>query len=113
MVYHGTSITERIMVHPMDGLNETHFIELTKVADDPVFFVTCSCDEDWFYAFMMGNNSDYERIKYNIMENLFEADTMDELLETLSEIFEDGFKEILIEDKCDGDCEHCENELLN
>jgi len=104
MVYQGTMVSESILVN---DLNETHFIELTKAADVPVFYVTCCCDENWFHAFSMRNSSDYERVKYNIMENVFESDTMEELLETLSEIFEDGFSDILIEEECNGDCDHC------
>lgn len=109
MVYHGTCAVERIMVHPMNELGETHFIELVKAADEPVFYVTCCCDEDWFYEFYMSNNSDYERIKHNIMESVFECETMEELLKTLSEVFEDGFADILISEECDGDCENCKN----
>ena len=109
MVYHGTYVVERIAVRLMSSLNETHFIDLVKDADAPVFYATCCCNEDWFYEFSMSNNSDYERIKHNIMETIFECDTMEELLNTLSEIFEDGFANILVKDECNCDCENCKN----
>lgn len=108
MVYHGTYSKEIIAVRPMDWLNETHFIELVRSADEPTFWVTCCCDEDWFYEFYLESNSDYERVKFNIMEQIFKCDTMDELLGTLSEIFEDGFESILVEHECDATCD-CEN----
>lgn len=104
MVYHGTYAIERIAVHPMNNLRETHFIELVKSADEPVLYVTCCCDEDWLYAFYMEDNSLYERIKYNIMETIFECDDMDALTRILSEIFEDGFADVLVRDDCDGCC---------
>lgn len=105
MVFCGSTNVERIIVHPMDNLNESHYIDIVTDKDDPVFYVTCCCDEDWGYEFPY-NKSDYERIKFNIMEAIFECDTMDELLDVLSEIFEDGFE--TIEDECDGDCANCE-----
>jgi hypothetical protein len=39
------------------------------------------------------------------MEAIFECDTMDELMENLSEVFEDGFADILVnEEHCCGEC---------
>lgn len=108
MVYQGTSVTETIAMRPMNALNETHFIELEKAANAPMFVVTCCCDEDWVYVFNTGENSDYERVKHNIMAAMFECDTMEELLETLSEVFEDGFEDILVQDECNGCCGQCD-----
>ena len=108
MIYHGTYSIERIAVHPMDNMRETQFIELTKSADSPTFWVTCSCDKDWFWEFYMTNNSDYERVKLNIMDAIFECDDMDALMAVLSEVFMDGFGDMLVKDECDGDCENCE-----
>ena len=110
MVYCGTVNVERIVMHPMNDLSETHYIEMVTSKDEPTFFVTCCCDEEWYYEFVY-SKSDYERVKFNIMEMMFSCDTMDELLDALSEIFTDGFEEICIdeevfEDECDG-CEEC------
>lgn len=105
MVYHGTDLVEVINVHPIDELSETHCISLVKSADNAKFYVNCCCDEDWVYEFYMLNNSDYERIKFSIMEAIFECDTMDELMERLSDIFEDGFEDIMVnEEHCCGEC---------
>ena len=106
MVYHGTYVTETIAMRPMDALNEMHFVMLSRSAEDDTVHVSCCCDEDWAYTFHMDNTSDYERIKYNIMTAMFECDTIEELLDTLSEVFEDGFADILIQDECDGCCGH-------
>ena len=108
MTYHGTYAIEKIAVHPMDNMNEIQFIELMKSADEPIMCVDCCYDDDWHYEFYMDSSSDYERIKFNIMSAIFECDTMEELLDMLSEIFEDGFADILIEEECDGDCAYCE-----
>lgn len=107
MVYDGTYETEIIMVHPMDDLDENHYIEIFKSPNEAYFYVTCCCDDDWMYEFEY-NKSDYERIKYNIMEAIFECDTMKELLDTLSEIFDDGFAPICEDDSCDEKC-NCKN----
>ena len=108
MIYKGTYDVEIIEVTPMDDLSEAHYIQMQKSRDDATFSVTCCCDEDWCYEFEY-NKSDYERVKFNVMECIFECETMDELLDTLSEVFEDGFEPLdrdVVE--CDGDCENCE-----
>ena len=106
MMYRGSSFVELIAFCPNGEPENTHFIEMHK--GDGMFWVTYCCDADWCYEFYMYNQSDYERVKFNIMEAIFECEDTDELLNTLSEIFQDGFADILIEDECDGDCENCE-----
>ena len=110
MVYYGTDTTEYIMFHAAGESDNKHFIAMTKRADMPVLTVSYCCNSEWRYDFWMENNSDYERIKFNIMETIFECEDMDALLVVLNEIFEDGFADILVkEDKCDcdGNCENC------
>ena len=106
MIYTGTGMAEFINVH--DG-NRNYTIELAKMPNEPTFVVMCDYDDDWGYEFYMENNSDYERIKYSVMDALWECDSMDELLDVLSEVFEDGFADILVEDECDCEtgCKHC------
>ena len=115
MMYRGSSFVERIAFCPDGDPKSTHFIEMCK--GDGMFMVDFCCDPDWGYAFYMDSQSDYERVKFNIMESIFECESIEELLNTLSDIFEDGFADILIEEECDGDCENCErredNEYLN
>ncbi len=108
MVYNGTGLAEFIMIRPMDEMDKVYQIELAKMPGEPTFVVVCDYDEDWGYEFYLENNSDYERIKFNIMNAIFECDNMEELLGVLSEIFEDGFEDILVDDcDCDGSCENC------
>lgn len=116
MVYQGTFTSETIMFHEA-GERNMYYIELTKAANESIFYITCHPYEDWGYAFYLTNNSDYERIKFNIMQAMFDCETIDDLIDTLNELFKDGFKEIMIntESECDGDCEHCKkhDEYLN
>jgi hypothetical protein len=120
MVFCGNGTMERLFVHPMDDLNSQHYIDLTMSKDDATFLVTCCCDEEWFYEFEY-NKSDYERIKFNIMETIFESDTMEELIDVLDEIFLDGFEELIVDcsadaayyDQCCEDCDGCPKEYLN
>ena len=113
MVYCGTDIIESIVVHPAGNSEDKHVIGLVKHADDPVFSVECCCNSEWRYEFYMNGNADYERVKFNIMESIFECENMDELLAELSEVFEDGLADILIRNEdehkcnCDGSCEDC------
>lgn len=108
MVYYGTYTGEQIVFCYEDQPNEKHYIEMTKVADRPTFLVTCCCDEEWVYEFYLGNNSEYEMVKFCILENMFECETMEELLEVLSEEFEDEFGDMLVIDDefcCDECCD--------
>lgn len=109
MVYYGTNISEKIMIHPAGEQDNIHFIKMTKYADAPMFSVTYCCDEAWNYTFWMENNSDYERVKMVIMDCIFECEDMDALIRILGEALEDGFEDILVTNECNGDCEHCEH----
>lgn len=115
MMYRGSSFVEMIAFCPDGDPCETHYIEMRK--GDGMFTVGYCCDPDWDYVFHMDSQSDYERVKYNIMEQIFECESIEELLDNLDEIFNDGFADILIEDEYDGNCENCEqreaNEYLN
>jgi len=105
MVYHGTSTHEIIQFHATDD-NDLHFIEMIKSANGPTFSVMCCCDPDWYYEFYMDNNSNYERVKITIMNEIADDLDVEELLDELSEIFEEVFEDILVEDECDC-CVHC------
>ena len=112
MVYYGTLVSEKILFHYAGDFEDMHYIEMGKSIDEPVFYVSCCCDPHWFYEFKMESNSDYERVKYCIMETIFECDEMDELLDVLGDRLNDGFYCLLNEHECDGCCEHC-NEKNN
>lgn len=130
MIYRGTNFTERIQISPMDRMNTTQWIEMRRFADSHEFEVFL-CDDYgdhrnvWSWWFSLDKPMTYEQIKFNIMENMFGCDTMEEFAEVLDEVFEDGFEGVLIssayddkkynfydtdedefEDECD--CEHCE-----
>lgn len=97
MIYCQTTNEERIAVHPMDNMKDTKFISLTKYGDDLMFLVSMYDGEDeWYWEFDMSCPSDYERVKLNIFDAIFECDTMVELAYTLDEIFKDGFANILV-----------------
>lgn len=108
MIYHGTANIENIIVHPYDNIRNFQVVSLTKYPDAPFFSVEVDDGEDvWMWEFEQNNNSDYERVKINIFDAIYDTDSMVELAERLDDIFTDGFADILVEDDCDGDCEHC------
>lgn len=98
MKYCGTENVEMIQFSPMDAMNETHFIAMQKAFDEPVFYVSCCCADDWFFTFAFDDNTTYERVKYNIMEAIFNCDTTNELLDYLEDVFVEGFDDVLIYD---------------
>jgi len=105
MFYVGTNMTETIWLGT-DDLKNVNCIELTKVDDESIFYVTASCNEDWVWAFWMDGLSNYEMIKYTIMDTAFECHNMNELMDTLDEIFAEDFADILADEDedCDEDC---------
>lgn len=116
MIYRQTINIERIAFSPLDDVNSTQFIELAKFGDVATFGVWAG--EKWYWEFDMSEPSDYERVKMNVYDAIFECDTMEKLGEALNAIFEDGFGEILLDDD-DDDVEEfeweeeddCEDEL--
>lgn len=107
MMLCGFYTTEAIAIHPEDDLNETHFIYLEQSKENPTFSVSCCCDEDWEYTFVY-SKSDYERVKFSILNAIFECEDMEEIMDVLSETFEECCADILVDGECDGDCENCE-----
>lgn len=112
MVLCGFYTAEAIAIHPDDDLHETHFIYLEQSKENPTFSVSCCCDEDWEYTFVY-SKSDYERIKFTIINAISECDSMEEIMDALSEIFEEYWADILVDTECDGDCENCEFDCEN
>lgn len=110
MIYCGTGALERILIHEADDLEQQHWIDIAMHKEDATFAVTCCCDDSWEWEFYYGK-SDYERVKFVIMNAICECDDMDELLDELDEIFVEDFEDILVDEddfECDGDCDNCE-----
>ena len=108
MIYCQTINKECIAIHPFNDTNETQFVELVKYGDATMFAVWMNDGEvDWIWEFEMSTPSDYERVKMNIFDAIFECESMNELAWELNDIFEDEFSDILVVDECDG-CEGCE-----
>lgn len=111
MTYYGTYNTEGIVVHVNGDRDDMHVIALTKEHDANVFTVRTCCYDDWEWKFSMKSSSHYEMVKHMIMDAAFECEDMDELINTLDEMFEEMFSAIVVwEDECDGTCcEHCDS----
>lgn len=110
MIFCGIYAEENIVVHPSNNPGESHFITIAMAKDDPHFTVTCCCDEDWEWKFWYTSKSDYERVKYCIMDAVASCDTMEELMDVLADDFEEYFDDMFVEEdefECDGDCANC------
>lgn len=116
MVYCGTSNTETIWFGPADNMDEVYYIELHKSADEPVFYVTTCCNEDWMWAFKADVVYNYEIVKYAIMDAAISCCCVNKLLDVLDVIFEEELADILADEddseectcECDGSCcEQC------
>ena len=108
MIYYGTGALERILFHD-DVLEEPHWIDMEMSLEDDIFAVTCCCDDSWEWVFYY-NKSDYDRVKFTIMNAIYECDDVDELLDILDEIFAEDFEDILVDEdefECDGCCGAC------
>ena len=115
MIYEGTYEAERLVFTEVGGEVE-HWIALAKAKDEPKFCVTCCCSDEWIWEFWY-NKSDYERIKFTVMEAIFGCETVEELMEDLDGVFEEGFEDIVAYDddefECDGCCDECECSRAN
>ena len=108
MMYLCTDVTEEIYVHSKECNNDIHCITMTKSGEEPMFYVQCCCNEDWIWKFYMDNVSNYEMVKYVIMDTLLECDDMVKVLDELDAQFEAIFDDIIAWDcECDECC--CEN----
>ena len=94
MIYCGNYEVEVIRVHPEDNINESHYISLTTDKDSPSFSVHCCCDDEWEWTFWY-SKTNYEMIKHLIFDVIFECETIDDVIDTLDEIFSEDFEEIV------------------
>lgn len=110
MYFCGKYEEESFLVHPMDDLDSTHFISIIKAKEEPIFSVTCCCDDEWVWDFWY-SSSNYERVKWFIMDAIFNSETMDELIDVLDDAFAEYCEEMVAyDDECDCDCDcDCEN----
>lgn len=111
MIYRGTNFTERIQMTPMDRMHTTQWIEMRRFANSNRLEVVL-CDDDgkkvgmWNWKFVLDFPMTYEQIKFNIMEHMFECETIDELADVLDDVFHDGFDCVIEEDE-DCGCDEC------
>ena len=100
MIYNGTYKQETMIVSPNNDEKEIQFIDLVIDPNEQILSVRLDADtEDYYWDFYLDNPSDYERIKFNIMQSAWDVEDMEELAKTLDRIFSDGFADILIGDE--------------
>ena len=126
MVYCSAGSLERIMFHPYDNLEETHYIDLTMSNCDAAFAVTTCCDEEWIWEFYYDKTT-YDLVKHIVMDCIFEAEDIEELIEMIDEAFEQSFADVVVNEtemqdeidmdvdvdmeiECDGCCGKCNTE---
>ena len=100
MIYNGTYKQETLIVNPNNDEKKIQFIDLVVDANEQILSVRLDADtKDYWWDFHLDNPSDYERIKFNVMESMWDTEDMEELAETLDHIFNDGFADILVRDE--------------
>ena len=100
MIYNGMYKQETLIVSPNNDEKEIQFIDLVIDANEHIVSVRLDAEtEDYYWDFYLDNPSDYERIKFNIMESMWDVEDMEELAETLGHVFNDGFADILVQDE--------------
>ena len=114
MILCGCYEIESIKIHPNDAPHTSHYVYVTKDKDEPKFSVTTCCDDEWSWEFWY-SKTNYDIVKHLVMDCVFDAETMDELIDAMDEVFEEFCWEIVFdkaelqeaEFECDGDCENC------
>lgn len=94
MIICGIIEEEVIRVHPEEDLDEAHYIKLTVDKDEPMFYVTCCCNDEWLWAFDYSKSS-YEMVKHVIIDVLLDNETIVDAMDMLDEIFYEEFDEIV------------------
>lgn len=97
MRYFGTEKMETIAFQTEGEHPEVHFVTLGCPMYEPLVEVTCCCDESWRYLFALDSPSDYERLKYDIMEAAAYSQTTDVLMGELDAIFAERYGHLMIE----------------
>ena len=109
MVYCDTEKIERIWFAPESNEDDLHCFEMCK--SGAKCYVTIDGDDDWMWVFKLDDSTNYEVVKYTIMDAMFKSCCVDRLKDNLDIAFEDCFAEILADDDCDAECEcgigHC------
>lgn len=118
MMYCTTEKIERIWFAPESNEDDLHYVEMYK--SEGKCYVTVDGDDDWMWAFKLDDPSNYEVVKFAIMNTMFMACCVDNFKENIDIAFEDCFADILADDdecdcECDGTCcEVCDGrECLN
>ena len=123
MIYCSTGNLERIFVHPNNDIEELHWVDISMSRDKPAFAVTCCCDDEWIWEFWY-SKTNYELVKHMVMDCIFDAEDMDDLIDSMDETFDEFFMDIVVdetdfhEDECDENCEcgcdgNCDNCSFN
>ena len=105
MIYDGTIEIEAMMAHPEDNPDAVYSVKMRKSAEENIFYVYSDYDEDFEYAFWLDGTTNYEVVKFTIMDTLISFASWDEALQVLENDFMTSLRQILVQ--CDGDCENC------
>lgn len=104
MVYCGTSNTETIWFGSENNSEEVDFIDLYRVDNELVFYVDTCCNDSWGWAFKMDVPSNYEIVKFTIMSVALGCQCMNDLLNSLDEIFSsEEFADMILKNECEYD----------
>ncbi len=108
MLYKGTNIMECIHIAPEYDAENEYCINMMKVMDENVFYVTTDYYDDWYWAFYLDGVANYEMVKHAIMDVAFDCDDIESYLDMLDCVFADTFETIIVEYEHECECGHDE-----
>ena len=114
MIFCGIVETEQIDLHPDNDLDKLYSISLTMDKHEPKFYVWSDYNKQWFWEFWYLSKTNYEKIKYCIIDVASECNDIAETLNALTQVFFEYFDDVLVseEDMCQYENENCSS-LLN
>lgn len=103
MIYKGTTFTERINMKPMDHMEFKSWIEFRKEARTQKMEIFLCEDRGnersvWSWWIDLSDPMTYEQIKYNVMEQMWACDTIQDMADELESLFEDGFESVVLKE---------------
>ncbi len=90
MIYKRSQFIESLEFQEVDSEKESSF-EMFMTDDGKELMIVSAFNEDWAYTIPLEEPSDYDRVRFNVMQAALEADTLVEAQTMLTSVLEEGF----------------------
>ena len=104
MIFCGITKAEQIYLQADDDLDKIYVIELLRDGYEPKFTAWSDYDKDWTWDFWYTSETDYERVKWAILDMIDEYNSIPAVLIALNDAFLEYFVDMLVDNKKECEC---------